>query len=73
MFFPDLVYDIGAHRGEDSDYYLKLGFRVICVECDPAHVLFLRERFEREIGEGDLTLIDRAISPEEFRRGTDLT
>jgi FkbM family methyltransferase len=59
---PDLVYDIGAHRGEDTDYYLRLGFRVVCVECDPAHVLFLKERFQSEIQNGSLTLIDRAIS-----------
>jgi FkbM family methyltransferase len=61
----DLVYDIGAHRGEDSDYYLKRGFHVICVECDPAHVSFLKTRFEREIGDGRLTLIDRALASEE--------
>jgi hypothetical protein len=61
----DLIYDIGAHRGEDSDYYLKRGFHVICVECDPVHVSFLKTRFEREIGDGRLTLIDRALASEE--------
>jgi FkbM family methyltransferase len=60
---PDLVFDVGAHRGEDSSYYLRRGFRVVSVECDPGNVALLRSRFEREIGEGRLTLIDRAVAP----------
>ena len=58
----DLVFDIGAHRGEDSDYYIRRGFRVVCVECDPYHVAFLRRRFVNEIADGRLILIDRAIA-----------
>jgi hypothetical protein len=26
---PHLVYDVGLHRGEDTEYYLKKGFGVI--------------------------------------------
>lgn len=28
---PDLIYDIGAHRGEDSEFYLRKGFRVVAI------------------------------------------
>lgn len=56
-----LVYDIGAHRGEDSDYYLKLGYRVVAVEANPHLVERLRERFSREIADGTYTLIPNAI------------
>ena len=59
----DLIFDFGAHRGEDSAYYLARGFRVVAVECDPAHLDHLRRRFRDEIGTGRMTLIDRAIGP----------
>jgi hypothetical protein len=32
----DLIFDIGAHRGEDTEYYLRRGFRVVAVECEPS-------------------------------------
>jgi FkbM family methyltransferase len=60
----DLIFDIGAHRGEDTEYYLGRGFRVVSVECDPEHVAFLRTHFASEIENGRLTLIDRAIAPQ---------
>ena len=31
----DLIYDIGMHNGENTEYYLKRGFRVIAVEANP--------------------------------------
>ena len=31
----DLIYDIGMHEGEDSEFYLLKGFRVVAVEADP--------------------------------------
>jgi FkbM family methyltransferase len=57
----DLVYDVGAHLGEDSDFYLKLGYRVVAVEANPALVEKLRHRFENEIAAGRYSLIPRAI------------
>lgn len=74
-YAPNLVFDLGAHRGEDSEYYLKLGFNVICVECDPVHLAHLREKFQREIAEGRLQLVDCAIAhrsgPVTFYRNLD--
>jgi FkbM family methyltransferase len=57
----DLVFDIGAHLGEDSAYYLSCGFRVVSVECEPEHVKKLRRRFEGELSNGRLTLVEKAI------------
>ena len=28
----DLIYDIGVHVGEDTDYYLRKGFRVVGID-----------------------------------------
>ncbi len=61
-FSPDLVFDIGAHRGEDSEYYLKKGYRVVAVEAEPLHVEFLSRRFADAIAASRLILVDRAIA-----------
>lgn len=47
------VVDIGAHRGEDSDFYLRKGFKVVTVEAFPGHVAWLRDRFSEEIEAGN--------------------
>lgn len=57
----DLIYDVGAHAGEDADFYLKLGYRVVAVEANPHMAEHLRRRFGSEIEAGRLTLVDRAI------------
>jgi len=31
----DLVYDVGMNNGDDTAYYLSLGFRVIAIEANP--------------------------------------
>ena len=46
-----LVYDVGMHKGEDSDYYLK-GFDVIRFEADPDLAAQCRSRFSDEIKSG---------------------
>jgi hypothetical protein len=32
---PDLIYDLGMHRGGDTQFYLEKGFRVVAVEANP--------------------------------------
>lgn len=56
-----LVFDVGAHRGEDSDFYLKLGYKVVAVEANPELVAHLKQRFAREIDRGTYILVDKAI------------
>lgn len=57
----DLIYDVGMHKGEDSDFYLKKGFRVIGFEADPDLIEHCRNRFSREIEQGRLTIVEGAI------------
>jgi FkbM family methyltransferase len=57
-----MIFDIGAHIGEDSDFYLRKGFRVVAVEADPALCRGLRQRFSNEIIAGRFILVDRAIA-----------
>jgi len=30
----DLIYDVGLHKGEDAEFYLRKGFRVVAFEAD---------------------------------------
>lgn len=56
-----LIYDVGAHTGEDTDFYLGKGFRVVAVEANPQLVKQLNHRFADEISRGDLVVVSRAI------------
>lgn len=59
---PDLVYDVGLHRGEDTAYYLLKGYRVVAFEANPALVTAAEERFAAELADGRLTLVSGAIA-----------
>ena len=41
----DLIYDLGAHDGDDTDFYLRKGFRVVAVEANPHLASRLADRF----------------------------
>jgi FkbM family methyltransferase len=57
----NLIYDVGMHRGEDTDYYLKKGFKVIAFEADPNLAAHCRSRFADEIRLGKLQIVEGAI------------
>ena len=59
---PDLVFDVGFHRGEDTLYYLRKGFRVVGFEADPKLVEAGRRKFAAEVAEGRLQLVSGAIT-----------
>jgi len=58
----DLVFDVGAHLGEDSVFYLRLGYRVVAVEANPELAASLRRRFSSEIAAGRYVLVEAAIA-----------
>lgn len=58
----DLVYDVGAHKGEDSAYYLAKGYRVVAFEANAELVRACGRRFAAEIAAGRLTLVEGAIT-----------
>lgn len=57
----DLIYDIGMHKGEDAEFYLRKGFRVIGFEADPALVQLCRHRLQEFIDTKQLTIVEGAI------------
>lgn len=58
---PDLVLDLGFHRGEDTGYYLAMGRRVVAVDASAELIAAGRERFAAELATGQLTLVHGAV------------
>ena len=61
---PDLIYDVGAHKGEDTEFYLKKGFRVFGVEANPDLHQYLQTRFAGHVSDGRLRLANCAVAAE---------
>jgi FkbM family methyltransferase len=57
----DLIFDLGMHLGEDTDFYLKKGYKVIAVEANPQNVEYCRARFQSQIVQRKLHIISGAI------------
>jgi FkbM family methyltransferase len=65
-FQRNLIFDVGLHKGEDTAFYLKKGFKVVSFEANRALVEECTARFSKEIASGQLTIIEGAIAPAEF-------
>jgi FkbM family methyltransferase len=59
---PDLIFDVGLHKGEDSAFYLAKGYRVVAFEAHAGLAAAARERFAAEIADGRLTIVEGAIT-----------
>lgn len=57
-----LIYDVGAHIGEDTEFYLKKGFRVVAIEANPELVEKLKEKFMPNVADGTLIVVSNAIA-----------
>ena len=57
----DLVFDLGMNNGDDTDYYLKLGHKVVALEANPALCYKATARFTEAIAQGRLTIVNAAI------------
>jgi hypothetical protein len=67
---PDLVYDVGMNRGEDTEFYLKKGYRVVGFEADPLLVNHCRERFAVALAGGQLNIVAGVICPDPSASGS---
>lgn len=57
----NLILDVGMHKGEDTEFYLKKGFNVVAFEANPDLIKFCSSKFEKEIKEGKLVIVKGAI------------
>lgn len=62
----NLIFDIGMHKGEDSEFYLRKGFNVVSFEADPDLADFCRKKFAGELDSGQLTIVEGAIVDSEL-------
>ena len=60
-----IIVDCGANNGDDTEYYLKKGFKVISIEADPDLSIYLVKRFPEYILNKDLVVENVAIASEE--------
>lgn len=56
-----LVYDVGMNNGDDAEYYLEKGFRVVGIEANPELCDACRVRFASAIAAGTLRIINCAV------------
>jgi FkbM family methyltransferase len=61
---PDLIFDVGLHKGEDTDFYLRKGFNVVAFEANPDLISHCKLRFQDPISRHRLQIIEGAIAPE---------
>lgn len=64
MMNSDLIFDLGMHSGEDTEFYLLKGYRVVTVEANPVLVRYCRSRFAHFLGEGRLIIVGKGITQE---------
>lgn len=57
-----LIFDFGFHNGDDTDFYLKKGFKVVAVEANPTLVAMGMERFSDHIASEQLILLNKAVT-----------
>lgn len=56
-----LIFDIGFHVGQDTDFYLKKGYWVVAVDANPILVEEGKKRFKEYIDEGRLIILNVGI------------
>jgi hypothetical protein len=65
----NLIYDVGMHKGQDTDFYLKKGFKVVAFEANPENINFCKRRFAEAIKDKRLTIVEGAIVENAARTG----
>lgn len=64
--YDSLIFDVGMHGGEDTEYYLKKGFNVVGFEADPDLINYCKSKFAKEIREKRLIIVEGAIVDPSF-------
>jgi FkbM family methyltransferase len=60
-----LIIDVGMHNGDDTYYYLKEGFNVVAIEADPVLCEKGAKRFQQEVNDGRLKILNIGVSDQE--------
>ncbi|MDO6434625.1 FkbM family methyltransferase [Flavitalea sp. BT771] len=57
----NLIFDLGLHKGEDSEFYLKKGFRVVGVEASEELCRISRVALKKYIDNGQMRIVNCAV------------
>jgi FkbM family methyltransferase len=63
-YHSKVVFDIGLHKGEDTSFYLRKGYKVIAFEADPDLVQLCKNRFKSQIATQQLHIVEGAVTSE---------
>ncbi|MBN2087409.1 FkbM family methyltransferase [Candidatus Peregrinibacteria bacterium] len=58
----ELIFDVGMHDGQDTAFYLKMGFRVISIDANPDFINLAQKKFKEYIDNGQLIVLNYAIT-----------
>ena len=56
-----VIFDIGSNEGEDTEYYLARGYKVVAFECSPKNIKLLKNKFKDQIFKEQLKIEERAL------------
>ncbi|SMX28072.1 hypothetical protein TRP8649_02185 [Pelagimonas phthalicica] len=56
------IVDVGMCEGNDTDFYLKKGFKVLSIEALPSNADQARKRFKKELKSGQLEIMQAAAT-----------
>jgi FkbM family methyltransferase len=57
-----VIYDVGMHKGEDTEFYLRRGYSVLGVEANPTLLPFLFDKFSLQVANGQVRIVNKAIA-----------
>lgn len=60
-----LIFDVGMHQAEDTEFYLAKGFRVVAVEASPELCEEAGRRLRAQVESGQLVIVHAAIAEKE--------
>lgn len=63
-FMPNLIFDVGMHKGEDTEFYLKKGFDVVAFEAHPDLIAETKSSLAQFIADKRLRIVEGAIVPD---------
>jgi FkbM family methyltransferase len=57
-----VIFDLGAHKGEDSDFYLNKGFRVIAIDASDKLCEAVQKRFQDHNKKNNFKILNYAVT-----------
>jgi FkbM family methyltransferase len=63
--YERLIIDVGMHKGEDTEFYLQKGFRVLAIEADPSFSKLAIDKLKEYINQEKLIVLTVGIAEHE--------